>query len=138
MTHAKDQAPSIKFRYTIFYVEDVAASIDFFCRAFGFRASFIHPEGDFAQLETGETLLAFCATRLLQVLGKSPGQPSPKYPVFEIALETDDVPAALDKALRAGGRLIQEVRVEDWGQQTAYVADPNGFLIEICSPVTAG
>lgn len=137
MTHAKDQAPSIKFRYTILYVEDVAASIDFFYHAFGFRRAFIHPEGDYAQLDTGETILAFCSTRLLQALGKSPGQPSPKYPVFEIALETDDVPAALDKALRAGGRLIQEVRVEDWGQQTAYVADPNGFLIEICSPVTA-
>ncbi|MDO4683913.1 MAG: VOC family protein [Lautropia sp.] len=128
----------MKFRYTIFYGEDVAASIDFFCRAFGFRASFIHPEGDFAQLETGETLLAFCSRRLLQAQGKSPGQPSLEHPVFEIALETDDVPAALDKALRAGGRLIEETRLQDWGQQTAYVADPNGFLVEICSPMTAG
>ena len=40
-----------------------------------------------------------------------------------------------DRALAAGATLLQDVREEDWGQTTAYVGDPNGYLVEICSPV---
>ena len=68
-------------------------------------------------------------------LGKPTLEHNPKNPVFEISLETDDVKAALARALKAGARLEQDVRDEEWGQTTSYVSDPNGFLIAICSPV---
>ena len=34
------------FRYTILYVDDVSASLDFFERAFGFDRGFLHESGD--------------------------------------------------------------------------------------------
>lgn len=68
-------------------------------------------------------------------LGKTPGKPSPKTPVFEIAFETGDVPAAFDRAVAAGAKPVQAVRDEPWGQTTSYVSDLNGYLVEICSPV---
>ena len=55
--------------------------------------------------------------------------------MFEIAFETDDVAAAFDRAVAAGAKPVQSVRDEPWGQTTSYVSDPNGYLVEICSPV---
>jgi len=51
----------MKYGYTIMYVTDVAASLAFFEKAFGFVHRFLHESGDFGELETGETALAFCS-----------------------------------------------------------------------------
>lgn len=126
------------FRYTILFVEDVAASLAFYERAFGLTRRFLHDGGDYGELETGGTRLAFSSVRLMHRLGKSPGRPRPDAPVFEIAFETPDVAAALGQALAAGAVPVQPVRQEDWGQTTAYVSDPDGYLVELCSPVPAG
>ena len=125
------------FRYTILYVADVAATIEFFETAFGFDRQFVHESGAYGELSTGETRLAFSATSLMQQLGKTPGTADPTTPVFELAFETDDVRGAFDRAVGAGAAVVQEPRDEDWGQTTSYVSDPNGYLIEICSPVQA-
>ncbi|MBU4528433.1 MAG: VOC family protein [Hoeflea sp.] len=123
------------FRYSILYVDDVAASIDFYERAFALEKAFLHESGDYGELSTGTTKLAFSSTALMRQLGKTPGRPDPNAPVFELAFETGDVRKALDRAVEAGAVLIQDVRDEPWGQTTSYVSDPNGYLIEICSPV---
>ncbi|BAK66832.1 glyoxalase-family protein [Sphingobium sp. SYK-6] len=123
------------FRYTILYVENVAASIDFYERAFGLERLFLHESGDYGEMSTGDTKLAFSSVSLMQSLGKAPGKADPSAPVFEIAFETQDVPAALERALAAGAALRQAARVEPWGQTTSYVSDPDGYLVEICSPV---
>lgn len=125
----------MKFKYTIMYVDNVRETLDFYSRAFGFEITFIDEGGDFGQLATGETSLSFCSTSLLKQLGKNPGKANPNNPVFEIAFETEDVKGSLKKAVDAGAHLIQDVREEHWGQTTSYVNDPNGYLIEICSPV---
>ena len=122
-------------RYTIMYVENVADSLAFYERAFGLTRGLLHEGGDYGELVTGETKLAFSSVRLMRQLGKSPAPANPDAPVFEIAFETDDVAAALEKAKEAGAIVKQDVRDEPWGQTTAYIADPNGYLVEICSPV---
>ena len=123
------------FRYTILYVDDVEASLAFYARAFGFERRFLHESGDYGELSTGQTKLAFSSTSLMRQLGKSPQPPSLDKPTFEIAFETDDVAGALARALEAGASLVQDARDEPWGQTTAYVGDPDGYLVEICSPV---
>jgi len=127
--------PDVKFRYTILYVDDVAASLDFFERAFGCERAFLHEGGDYGELATGSTKLAFSSTELMRRLEKTPAAPRRDAPTFEIAFETDNVATALEKAVDAGALLVQDVRDEPWGQTTSYVADPNGYLIEICSSV---
>lgn len=123
------------FRYTILYVDDVAASLDFYERALGLEKTFLHESGDYGELSTGGTKLAFSSTALMRQLGKAPGKPNPRAPVFELAFETSEVRAALDRAIEAGATLVQDVRQEPWGQTTSYISDPNGYLVEICSPV---
>ena len=122
-------------RYTIMYVENVEESLEFYERAFGLKRGMLHEGGDYGELVTGETKLAFSSVELMRQLGKSPAPANADAPVFEIAFETDDVASALAQAREAGAAVRQNVRHEPWGQTTAYVADPNGYLVEICSPV---
>ncbi|MBT1063543.1 VOC family protein [Bowmanella sp. Y26] len=123
------------FRYTILYVENVADTLAFYQQALGLETGFLHESGDYGELVTGETKLAFSSHHLMQSLGKHPQHPNPERPVFEIAFETDDVAGALQKAKLAGAKIVQDVREEPWGQTTAYILDINGYLVEICSSV---
>lgn len=125
----------MKLRYTILYVEDVAATLAFYAEAFGIQRRMLHESGQYGELDTGATTLSFSALTLMESLGKTPGRPHPHYPVFEIAFETDDVAAAYARALTAGATPVQGPEHMSWGQTTAYVRDLNGFLVEICSPV---
>ncbi len=125
----------MKFKYTILYVENVPETLSFYEKAFGLKISFLHEGQDYGQLETGETNLAFASLSLMRSLGKTPAAASHAHPSFEIAFEVSNVTAALAQAISAGARCIQNVKCEEWGQETAYVEDPNGFLVEICSAV---
>ncbi|MGH1540725.1 MAG: VOC family protein [Arenicella sp.] len=126
----------MKFRYTILYVADVSETVCFYEKAFGFKADLIHETGDYAQLSTGETKLAFASKGLMSSLGTTTGDSNEQSPVFEIAFETDDVEFCLNQAVNAGAGLVQEASKMDWGQTVSYVKDNNGFLVEICSPVS--
>jgi lactoylglutathione lyase len=125
----------MKLGYTILYVDDVRNTLAFYERAFGLKTRFLHESGDFGELDTGATVLAFSSRQLMTALGKNPGRPDVENPVFEIALVTPDVPAAIEQAVSAGARLIQPPEHMPWGQTVAYVADLDGFLVEICTPV---
>lgn len=125
----------MKFRYTILYVPDVNDAIAFYEAAFGLNAGFVHEAGDYGELQTGDTKLAFSSVELMTSLGKNPQSALPGSPTFEIALETDRVAESVDRAIAAGATLVQAPRKESWGQTTAYVNDPFGYLVEICSPV---
>ena len=125
----------MRLKYTILYVEDVPATLAFYEQALGLKRSMLHEGGDYGELDTGETRLSFSSKKLMSDLGKSPGQQDWKAPVFEIAFETENVKEALERALNNGAQLVQDIKEEPWGQTTSYVRDPDGFLIEICSPV---
>ncbi|WP_218312359.1 VOC family protein [Alteromonas antoniana] len=125
----------MKLKYTILFVEDVEKTLEFYENAFGLKRAMLHEGGDYGELDTGSTTLSFSSINLMNELGKDIGLVDAQKPVFEIAFETENVEKALQKALNAGARLIQDIREEPWGQTTSYVADHNGFLIEICSAV---
>lgn len=126
----------IRFKYTILYVENVPETLDFYNKAFGLKQAMLHESGDYGELDTGTTTLSFSSLQLMTSIGKNPEQPNPEKPTFEIAFETDNVPSSLAKAVNAGAKIIQEPEDMPWGQTTAYVHDINGFLVEICSPVS--
>jgi catechol 2,3-dioxygenase-like lactoylglutathione lyase family enzyme len=130
----------MKLGYTIVYVPDVAASLDFFERAFGLTRKFLHESGTYGELDTGETTLSFAA----HSLGDSnfPGghveAHSSKQPLgMEIALVTTDVAKAHQKALASGARELAPPTTKPWGQTVSYVRAPDGCLIELCTPVGA-
>ncbi len=123
--------------YVILYVDDVRATLAFYEKAFGQTASFVDESGQFGQLATGSTALAFCAKSLLRELGKSPAAPDVKAPCSEVAFTTLEVAAAFERAVAAGALPLQAPQRMEWGQTVAYVADCNGFWVEICSPMAS-
>ena len=125
----------MKLKYTILYVESVVTTLEFYENAFGFKRRFLHEAGDYGELDTGDTTLSFSSLKLMSDLGKNPQKADSSAPVFEIAFETTEVSRWLKQALQHGATLVQDVKQEPWGQTTSYVADINGFLVEICSPV---
>ena len=125
------------FRYTILYVADVGASMQFYSDAFGLSELMLHPSGQYGELATGPTKLAFCALELAQSnLDHTPAAPDSERPSFEIAFESDNVADAFAHAVRAGATPVKTPQAMPWGQTVSYVRDLNGFLVEICSPIT--
>ena len=127
----------ISFRYTIIYVPDVAAALDFFGRAFGFETRFTDPSGDYGELITGDTTLAFVSEQLAtsNIGSFQPNRADAAPAGIEVALITSDVAAAVDQALAAGATSLTDPEEKPWGQVVAYVREPNGVLIEIGSDV---
>jgi catechol 2,3-dioxygenase-like lactoylglutathione lyase family enzyme len=127
----------LKFGYTIIYVADVLASVEFFEKAFGLKRRFLHESG-YGEMETGSTALAF-ATHGLGEANLSSGYvkaESTAIPLgIEIALVTDDVAAAHAKAISAGAISLREPVQKPWGQTVSYIRCPDGILVELCSPV---
>jgi lactoylglutathione lyase len=127
----------VRFGYTILYVRDVAASVEFYERAFRQPVRLLHESGQYAELETGPTTLAFAAHELASA--NVPGRPeagSGEAPGdgFEVCFVTEDVEAAFSRAVEAGAEPVSEPQVKPWGQHAAYVRDPDGTLVEIASP----
>jgi catechol 2,3-dioxygenase-like lactoylglutathione lyase family enzyme len=129
----------MKFGYTIAYVADVAASLDFFARAFGLPRRFLHESGGYGELDTGATTLAFAShATARENLGDYAAADRSADPLgIEIGLLTDDVAGACDRAVRAGASLLKAPTVKPWGQTVAYVRCPDGTLVELCTPVGA-
>ena len=62
-----------------------------------------------------------------------PGEPPAG---IEVALVMADVDAAWRRAVDAGASAVKAPSQKPWGQTVAYVRDPDGVLVELCTPVT--
>lgn len=128
----------MKYGYTIIYVEDVKLTIDFYERAFGFVKKFLTPEGDYGELISGETTIAFASIDL----GKSNFKKgfekisaSNQAIGVEMAFISEDIESDFSKAIDAGAQVFEPIAQKPWGQKVGYLRDINGLLIEICTPI---
>jgi lactoylglutathione lyase len=128
----------MRFAYAIAYVRDVERSVTFYEQAFGLKRRFVDEGGQYAEMETGETTLAFASNEL----GTSnlPGgfrknDPAEPPAGLEIAFVAEDVDAAFRSALEVGATKVAEPKTKPWGQIVAYVRDPDGVLVEIGSEI---
>lgn len=128
----------MKLGYTIIYVPDVDASLQFYTQAFGLARRFLHESGMYGELETGETTLAFAAHGMGDLNfpgGHVAAHTSDKPLGIEIALVTQDVAAAHAQAVAAGATELAAPLARPWGQVVSYVRCPDGSLVELCSPM---
>lgn len=130
----------IRYSYTIMYVKHVEATVAFYEKAFGFERKFITPEGDYAELISGDTTLAFAVEDLaLSNLSKgfTSVRPGKEVVGIELGFVVEEVEPAVNRAIEAGALLYEPIKVKPWGQTVAYLTDCNGFLIELCTPMQA-
>ncbi|HSI51258.1 MAG TPA: VOC family protein [Ideonella sp.] len=127
----------MQFAYTILYVPDVPAAVDFYERAFGLARRFVHEGGQYAEMETGATALAFASEALSEANGLAirPNTSRDIAAGIEICLATETPEQAYERAVAAGATPLKPVTQKPWGQRVGYVRDLNGCLVELCSPM---
>ena len=128
----------VKLGYVILYVPVVNDAVEFYEKAFGLKRRFVHESGSYAEMETGDTALAFASEDLAATHGfqfsKTRSDSAP--PSVEVALVTDNVQSVYKLALDAGAEGVKPPEQKPWGQIVSYVRDQNGYLVEICSSVS--
>ena len=132
--------PDVELRlgWVIVYVDEPTAAQSFYASTFGLRPEFAAEDGSYAQLDTGQTKLAFASYGLGEEnfaggvrRAATDGQP----PNVELTLVTDDVDGAVARALDAGCTPLAAPEDKSHGQRVAYVRDPFGTLLEIATPL---
>lgn len=127
-----------RFGYTIAFVDDVEATIEFYEEAFGQSRRFVRDMGDFqyGEIETGETTLAFSSHSELDGMlptGYRANTSDELPPAFVVSFIADDVTAAYERAVGAGTEEVTEPTDTEWGQTVARVRDINGILVSLVS-----
>ena len=128
----------MKYAYTILYVENVAQTIEFYEKAFGFNRKFLTPESDYGELISGETTIAFASIELGNSNFKSGFEEiskSKKPFGVELAFTTENIEKDFQNAINFGATEFEPIIEKPWGQKVGYLIDNNGFLIEICTPM---
>jgi lactoylglutathione lyase len=130
----------MKFGYTLLYVPDVMKTVEFYERAFGLKRRFASDDAQYAEMDTGATTLGFVRVDLARsnlpggFRENRPGEPPAG---IEIGFVTPEVEAAYNTAVEAGAKAEAPPKTKPWGQVVAYVRDPDGVLVELCSPMGA-
>lgn len=128
----------MKLGYVILYVPSVADTVSFYERAFGVACRFVHESGQYAEMETGATALAFASEESVSTAGYGfrSNRLADRPAGAEVAFVSNDVSSNFHRAIKAGASSVLEPTAKPWGQVVSYVRDLNGFLVEICSEVT--
>jgi len=117
--------------YVVVVVGDLDASVAFYTETLGIPLA--HRSGPFAQLDTGTTRIGLFEREVMaETIGRPiEGPPDPTRPAFELGFHVDSVDTALDIVAARGVTVVVPATDRAWGQRTAYIADPDGNLIEL-------
>ncbi|KAI6685661.1 hypothetical protein NL676_031574 [Syzygium grande] len=129
------------FAYTVVYVKDVAKSVAFYARAFGYNVRRIDESHRWGELESGQTTIAFTPlhqheTDDLTGAVRTPESGQDRPPV-EVCFAYRDVDAAYKRAVESGAVPVSEPEEKEWGQKVGYVRDLDGIVIRMGSYVQA-
>lgn len=129
----------MKLGYVIVYTNDVLQTVAFYEQAFGLMRRFVHDSNQYAEMETGDTTLAFVGDELAtttvpvqyrkNLAGEMPAG-------IEVVLVSPEIEAAYARAVGSGATPVKEPITKPWGQKVGYVLDNNGVLVELATPLS--
>ncbi|XP_059664433.1 uncharacterized protein LOC132310260 [Cornus florida] len=127
------------FAYTVVYVKDVAKSVAFYAKAFGYTVRRLDESHRWGELESGQTTIAFTPlhqheTDDLTGAVRIPRSGNERAPV-EICFAYQDVDAAFKRAVENGAVPVREPEEKEWGQKVGYVRDIDGIVVRMGSYV---
>ncbi|WP_088071608.1 VOC family protein [Gottfriedia luciferensis] len=122
----------LKMNYLILYVSNLEKSLSFYTEILGLPIRGNH--GTYVELDTGQTVLAMIERgNVKELTGLNYKSSMESSQTFEIGFVTDNVHTTIEDLRTKGVKIIKEPITKPWGQTVAYVADPDGHYIEICS-----
>lgn len=112
---------------------DVERAKAFYREAFGWSAAVDIPSIYAELLVSPEARVALYDRAYYE---RNTGEPSAPAPLrgttsCELYLSVADPRAALDRVVRAGGRLLSPVARRNWGDDAGYAADPEGNVVAV-------
>lgn len=119
-------------KYVILYVKDFDKSMEFYKSILGLTIKM--QQGTYVEFDTGYTTLAINTRQSIEELTglEVLGGPSK---TFEIGFVVEDVVETIEALRQKSVNIVKEPVTKPWGQSVAYVSDPDGHYIEICSSI---
>jgi catechol 2,3-dioxygenase-like lactoylglutathione lyase family enzyme len=130
----------LRMKVVGFIVPNVQASVSFYDRAFGLGLHYMHPSGGYAELDSGAAVLAFLSEAFVDkvdLLGGLPialNRPDAPATSAHVALWSNDIEEDWRRAIAAGAQVVKALEAKPWGQIAGYVRDPDGIIVELCTP----
>lgn len=116
--------------YVVLIVAQLERSLSFYTETLGLELQ--HRADAYAQIRAGTTRLAlYTRDAMEETLGEPLDVPSTSAPSFELGFKVTDCDAAFAELVAAGAPPVTRPTTRPWGQRTAYVRDPDGYLIEL-------
>ncbi|MCG8529469.1 MAG: VOC family protein [Desulfovibrionales bacterium] len=123
----------MQMEYVTLYVDDIPAAMDFYEKVLKLSPRFVHESGDYAEMETGTTVLAFSHHDLAKTLvpqGYQKASPDSLPLGMQLGFSVDGVAETYNRALEHGAKPIAPPEEKPWGFKSAFIMDPSGHLIE--------
>ena len=115
---------------TILYVTNQERSRDFYYTLFGFAPSLDVP--GMTEFVIGSTTLGLMPSQgIKKMIGYAIKDPelAAGIPRCELYLVVDDPEIYVQRALAAGAKELSVLQPRDWGDEAAYIADPDFHII---------
>ncbi|KAH0659731.1 hypothetical protein KY289_028479 [Solanum tuberosum] len=127
------------FAYTVVYCKDVAKSVAFYAKAFGYNVRRLDENRKWGELESGATTIAFTPMHQHEtddITGHVQTPQSRAYrQAIELCFDYVDIDAAYMRAIENGAVAVSEPEEKKWGQKVGYVRDPDGNVVRMGSHV---
>jgi lactoylglutathione lyase len=119
-------------KYVILYVNDFEKTMSFYKDILGLSVKMQHDT--YVEFDTGSTTLSINTRESVkEITGLNVPRENVTTQTFEVGFVVEDVEATVDMLRQNGVPIIKEPVTKPWGQTVAYVYDPDGHFIEICS-----
>ncbi|WP_107839892.1 VOC family protein [Metasolibacillus meyeri] len=124
----------LAMKYVILYVNDFEKTLHFYQHILGLPVKM--QQGTYVEFDTGATTLSI-NTRgsVREEIGLDVPEALSASQTFEIGFVVADVAATIETLRVQGVTVVKEPVMKPWGQTVAYVADPDGHYIEICTAI---
>jgi lactoylglutathione lyase len=122
----------LSMKYVILYVNDFDKTMTFYKEILGLSVKMQHDT--YVEFDTGTTTLSINTRESVkEIIGLDMPTSDIASQTFELGFVVDDVVATIEMLRSLDVPIYKEPVTKPWGQTVAYVIDPDGHYIEICS-----
>ncbi|MFO0624382.1 MAG: VOC family protein [Polyangiales bacterium] len=128
--------PGPTLALVVLAVHDLARATRFYREIFGWPQTVDAPVYAELLMPDGRRLGLYVADAYGRNTGISPTLPPPQgVSPAELYFQTDDPATLLERLRAAGARVLSPLAPRAWGDEAAYVADPDGHVIVAARPL---